>query len=77
VPVSAAAPTIDDIGPYGAGCRAFTADLRHWPTKFWPDLSEKYGGTIDPEEFLQIYTTGIQAAGFGPRVMANYFHVPL
>ena len=44
----------DDIGPYGAGNRAFTANLRriNWPTKFRPDLPEKYGGTIDPEEFL-------------------------
>jgi len=40
-------------------------------------LPEKYDGTIDPEEFLQIYTTAIQAAGGGPQVMANYFHVAL
>jgi hypothetical protein len=48
-----------------------------WPTKFRPDLPEKYDGTIDPEEFLQIYTTAIQAAEGGPQVMANYFHVAL
>jgi hypothetical protein len=49
----------DDIGPYGARCRAFTADLPrvYWPTKFRPDVLEKYNGTIDPKEFLQIYTT--------------------
>ena len=53
------------------------ADLRrvNWPTKFRPDLPEKYDGTIDPEEFLQIYTTAIQVAGGGPEVMANYLHV--
>jgi hypothetical protein len=69
----------DNIGPYGAGCRAFTANLRrvNWPTKFRPDLPEKYDGIIDLEEFLQIYTTAIQAAGGGPQVMANYFHVAL
>jgi hypothetical protein len=49
----------------------------NWPTKFRPDLLEKYDGTIDPEEFLQIYTTAIQATGGGPQVMANYFHVTL
>jgi hypothetical protein len=55
----------DGIGPYRAGCRAFTAGLRrvNWPTKFRPDLPEKYNGTIDSEEFLQIYTTSIQAVG--------------
>ena len=58
----------DDIGPYGAGSRAFTANLRriNWSTKFRPNLPEKYDGTIDPEKFLQIYTTAIQAAGGGP-----------
>ena len=40
-------------------------------------MPEKYDGTIDLEEFLQIYTTAIQAARGGPRVMANYFHVAL
>ena len=51
----------DSISPYGAGCQAFTADLRwlDWPNKFQPDLPEKYDGTIDPDEFLQIYTTTI------------------
>ena len=69
----------DDTGPDGAGCQAFTANLRrvNWPTKFRPNLPEKYDGTINPEEFLQIYTTAIQAAGGGPQVMENYFHVSL
>ena len=42
-------------------------DLRRvdWPMKFRPDLPKKYDGTIDPEEFLQIYTTAIQAPGHG------------
>jgi hypothetical protein len=40
----------NDIGPYGAGCRNITANLRqvNWPTKFCPNLPEKYDGTIDP-----------------------------
>ena len=69
----------NDIGPYKASYRAFMANLRrvNWPTKFRPDLPGKYDGTIDPEEFLQIYTTAIQAAGGGPQVMANYFQVAL
>jgi hypothetical protein len=48
-----------------------------WPTKFRPDIPEKYDGTINPKEFLQIYTTGIQATGGVPQVMANYFHMAL
>jgi hypothetical protein len=48
-----------------------------WPLKFRPDIQEKYDGSGDPEEFLQIYTTGIQAVGGGPKVMANYFHLAL
>ncbi|XP_014661308.1 uncharacterized protein LOC106804532 [Setaria italica] len=70
----------DDAGPYGAGCRAFTADLRRvdWPNKFQPKILEKYDGTIDLEEFLQIYMTSIQAVGGGgAKVMANNFHVTL
>ena len=44
----------DNIGSYGAECPTFTMDLRQvdWPNKFWPDLPEKYDGTIDPEELL-------------------------
>ena len=79
LPTGNATTSDDDIGPYEASYRAFTASLRrvNWPTKFRPDLPEKYDGTIDPEEFLQIYTTAIQAAGGCPQVMANYFHVAL
>jgi len=57
----------DDIGPHGAACRAFPTDLRgvNWPIKFRPDIPEKYDDTIYTEEFLQIYTTAIQAAGGG------------
>ena len=36
VPAETAAASDDDIGPYGAGCRAVTADLR------WVDCSTKF-----------------------------------
>ena len=79
MPAGTVATFDDNIGPYGAGCRVFIADLRRvdWPTKFRPDLPKKYNGTINPEEFLQIYTTAIKAAGGGQQVIANYFHVSL
>jgi hypothetical protein len=55
------------------------ASLRNvrWPPKFRPNLTEKYDGSINPSEFLQIYTTIIVAAGGDDRVMANYFPMAL
>ncbi len=53
------------LTPGGAGCRAFAASLRNvrWPPKFRPNLTEKYDGSINPSEFLHIYTMIIVAAG--------------
>ena len=48
-----------------------------WPRKFRPHLSEKYDGTVNPAEFLQIYSTSILAAGGDEAIMANYFPVAL
>jgi hypothetical protein len=48
-----------------------------WPRKFWPHLSEKYDGSVNPAEFLQIYCTSILAAGGDEVIMANYFPVAL
>jgi len=55
----------NDIEPYGAECRAFTADMRRvdWPTNFQPDIPEKYFNNINLKEFLQIYTMAIQLRG--------------
>jgi hypothetical protein len=47
------------------------------PHKFWPQLSEKYDGTVNPAEFLQIYSTSILAAGENETIMANYFPIAL
>nr|AAT85251.1 putative polyprotein [Oryza sativa Japonica Group] len=56
-------PPVSPVG--GAGCRAFVASLRNvrWPPRFRPTITEKYDGSVNPAEFLQIYTTGIEAAG--------------
>jgi hypothetical protein len=61
------------------GCAALTDHLRaaSWPSKFRPHLSEKYDGTSNPLEFLQVYVTAITAAGGNTVVMATYFHVAL
>jgi hypothetical protein len=48
-----------------------------WPPKFRPHLPEKYDGTSNLSEFLQVYVTAITAAGGNTVVMASYFHVAL
>jgi hypothetical protein len=63
----------------GVGCAALADHLyaATWPPKFRPHLSEKYDGTTNPSEFLQVYVTAITAAGGDTAVMATYFHVAL
>jgi hypothetical protein len=63
----------------GGGCMVLAPHLRMvvGPPKFRPHLPEKYDGTINPAEFLQIYSTFILVAGGNVVVMANYFPVAL
>jgi hypothetical protein len=63
----------------GVGYVALADHLRaaSWPPKFRPHLPEKYDGTSNPSEFLQVYVTAITAAGGNTAVMATYFHVVL
>ena len=63
----------------GVGCAALADHLRAvaWPSKFRPHLPEKYDGTTNPSEFLQVYVASIAAAGGNDAVMASYFHVAL
>jgi hypothetical protein len=63
----------------GVGCAALADHLRAatWPPKFRPHLPEKYDGTSNPSEFLQVYVTAITTAGGNTAVMASYFHVAL
>jgi hypothetical protein len=57
----------------GVGCAALADHLRvaSWPPKFRPHLPEKYDGTTNPSEFLQVYVTAITAAGGNTAVMAE------
>nr|CAH67296.1 OSIGBa0103O01.14 [Oryza sativa]CAH67380.1 OSIGBa0159F11.4 [Oryza sativa] len=70
-------PSVSPVG--GVGCRAFVASLRNvrWPPRFRPTIAEKYDGSVNPTKFLQVYTTGIEAAGGDDRVMANFFPMAL
>jgi hypothetical protein len=63
----------------GVGCAALADHLRTatCPPKFRPHLPEKYDGTTNPSEFLQVYVTAITAAGGNTAMMASYFHVAL
>jgi hypothetical protein len=63
----------------GVGCAALADHLRatSWPPKFWPHLPEKYDGTSNPSEFLQVYVTAITATGGNTAMLATYFHVAL
>ncbi|WVZ73428.1 hypothetical protein U9M48_021734 [Paspalum notatum var. saurae] len=75
----AGAQTPPGVIPAGVGCAALADGLRsmRWPPKFRPHLPEKYDGTTNPSEFLQVYVTAISAAGGDDAVMASYFHVAL
>jgi hypothetical protein len=61
------------------GCMALAPHLRMvvWSRKFWPYLPKKYDGTVNPIEFLHIYSTSILAAGGNEAVIVNYFPVAL
>lgn len=62
---------VHGVSAFGAGCQAFVPELREvvWPPRFKPELSPHYDGVTNPIEFLQLYTTGIQAIGGGADVM--------
>jgi hypothetical protein len=61
------------------GCMALAPYLGMvvWPRKFRPHLLEKYDGSVNPAEFLHIYSNSILAAGENEVIMANYFLVAL
>jgi hypothetical protein len=63
----------------GVGCAALADHLRAttWPSKFRPHQPEKYDGTSNLSEFLQVYVTAITASGGDTALMATYFHVAL
>jgi hypothetical protein len=46
-------------------------DVR-WPDKFKVRHIDKYDGSSNPEEFIQVYHTIIEAAGGDDQVKANY-----
>jgi hypothetical protein len=43
-----------------------------WPDKFKAGSIDKYDGSSNPEEFIQVYQTIIEITGRDDRVKANY-----
>jgi hypothetical protein len=68
------------VTPTGrSGFRALAGPLRdvQWPAKFKAGHIDQYDGTSNPEEFIQVYQTVIEAAGGDDRVKANFLHMAL
>jgi hypothetical protein len=57
-----------------SGFRALAGPLREvrWPAKFKVGHIDRYDGSNNPEEFIQIYQTVIEAVGGDDRVKANF-----
>jgi hypothetical protein len=61
------------------GVKAFSRDLKRvrWPLNFRPSGIEKYDGSTNISEWLEVYQLTIEAAEGDSYVMANYLHVCL
>jgi hypothetical protein len=69
-----------DITPIGrSGIRALAGPLREarWLAKFKASHIDQYDGSSNPEEFIQVYQTVIEAAGGDDQVNANFLHTAL
>jgi hypothetical protein len=69
-----------DVIPSGRGdFHALAPSLRQvvWPEKFKARHIDKYDGSSNSEEFIQVYHTIIEAAGGIDRVKANYLPTTL
>jgi hypothetical protein len=69
-----------DVTPTGrSGFRALVGPLREvkWPAKFKAGHIDRYDSSNNPEEFIQVYQTIIEAAGGDDRVKANFLPTAL
>jgi hypothetical protein len=62
-----------------SGFHAVVGPLRHvwWPDKFKTGNIDRYDGSNNPEEFIQVYQPIIEAAGGDDRVKANFLPTTL
>jgi hypothetical protein len=63
----------------GGGLKAFSHDLKRvcWPLNFKLSGIEKYDGSTNPAEWLEVYQLAIEAARGYSYMMANYLLVCL
>jgi hypothetical protein len=69
-----------DVTPTGrSGFHALAGPLREvrWLPKFKADHIDRYDGSSNPEEFIQVYQTIIEAASGVDRVKANFLPMAL
>jgi hypothetical protein len=61
------------------GFRALAPSLRHvvWLEKFKAGHIDKYDGFNNPDEYIHVYNTVIEAAGGDDWVKANYLYMAL
>jgi hypothetical protein len=48
-----------------------------WPDKFKTDIINRYDGSSNPEEFIQVYQTIVEAAEGDDRVKSNFLPTAL
>jgi hypothetical protein len=62
-----------------SGFRTLVGPLRQvrWPDKFKTGNINRYDGSINPEEFIQVYQTIMEAAGGDDRVKDNFLPTAL
>jgi hypothetical protein len=66
----------EDVALMGrSGFRALAGPLRQvrWPDKFKTGNIDRYDGSSNPEEFIQVYQTVIEAAEGDDRVKATFY----
>jgi hypothetical protein len=69
-----------DVTPTGrSGFHALAGPLREvrWPTKFKAGHIDRYDGSSNHEEFIQVYQTVIEAAGGDDQAMTNFLPTAL
>jgi hypothetical protein len=71
---------VRDVTPSGSGgfyALALSLGQVMWPEKFKPGHIDKYDSSNNPEQFIQVYHTVIEATGEDDQVKANYLPTTL
>jgi hypothetical protein len=68
-----------DEGDVPGGVKTYSQDLKRvrWPLNFKTSGIEKYDGSTNPSEWLEVYQLSIEAAGGDSYIMVNYLPICL